>query len=68
MPLVGVYGPQDTVAQGGTIAMNFFDEDGAMYDFIEIEKLANTRNISLRTGCFCDPASMKSTMRLKKPN
>ncbi|MFD1140916.1 aminotransferase class V-fold PLP-dependent enzyme [Larkinella insperata] len=54
-PLVKVYGPQDTHKRGGTIALNFFDETGYMYDFTQIEKLANAWNISLRTGCFCNP-------------
>ncbi|GAB3276585.1 aminotransferase class V-fold PLP-dependent enzyme [Larkinella harenae] len=54
-PLIKVYGPQDTHKRGGTIAMNFFDEAGYMYDFTQIETLANARNISLRTGCFCNP-------------
>ena len=55
LPLVKIYGPQDAVKRGGTIAMNLFDIDGAMYEFMEIEKMANARNISLRTGCFCNP-------------
>jgi molybdenum cofactor sulfurtransferase len=55
LPLVRIYGPQNTQARGGTIAMNFFDTDGVMYDFLEIEALANTQMISLRTGCFCNP-------------
>lgn len=53
--LIKVYGPQDTRQRGGTIAMNFFDKDGDMYDFFEIEHMANQQNISLRTGCFCNP-------------
>ena len=54
-PLVKVYGPQDTHQRGGTIVMNFYDEAGAMYEFTQIEQLANSRKISLRTGCFCNP-------------
>ncbi|WP_051313727.1 aminotransferase class V-fold PLP-dependent enzyme [Sporocytophaga myxococcoides] len=53
--LIKIYGPQDTSQRGGTIAMNFFDKNGEMYDFLEIEKKANELNISLRTGCFCNP-------------
>ena len=54
-PLVKVYGPQDYTKRGGTIATNFFDMEGRMYDFLEIEHLANKHDISLRTGCFCNP-------------
>ena len=35
--------------------MNFFDEQGQQYPFLHIEQLANEDNISLRTGCFCNP-------------
>ncbi|GAB3314543.1 aminotransferase class V-fold PLP-dependent enzyme [Larkinella ripae] len=54
-PLIKVYGPQNTDRRGGTIAMNFYDEAGRLYEFTQIEKRANSRNISLRTGCFCNP-------------
>ena len=54
-PLIKVYGPQDMQGRGGTIAMNFFDQEGDMYDFVEIGDMANRQNISLRTGCFCNP-------------
>jgi selenocysteine lyase/cysteine desulfurase len=54
-PLVKVYGPQDYTKRGGTIATNFFDSEGEMYEFLEIEAAANKQDISLRTGCFCNP-------------
>lgn len=54
-PLIKLYGPNNTVDRGGTMVMNFFDANGDMYPFAEIERLANERNISLRTGCFCNP-------------
>lgn len=54
-PLIKIYGPQDTTDRGGTIAMNFFDVDGDMYDFTEVEQMSNVCRISLRTGCFCNP-------------
>jgi selenocysteine lyase/cysteine desulfurase len=53
--LVLVYGPQDYTKRGGTIATNFFDSEGEMYDFLEIEQAANQHDISLRSGCFCNP-------------
>ena len=53
--LIQVYGPQNGEARGGTIAMNFYDPLGRLHDFIEIEKAAFNQNISLRTGCFCNP-------------
>ena len=55
MPVVKIYGPLDTVNRGGTIAMNFFDPRGHFVDHLRVEERANQRNISLRTGCFCNP-------------
>lgn len=54
--LVMIYGPTDnTCARGGTIAMNFYGDDGKMIDWRTIEDTATKANISLRTGCFCNP-------------
>lgn len=53
--LVEIYGPKDNQMRGGTIAMNFFDAQGEMHDFQVIEQAAFERNISIRTGCFCNP-------------
>lgn len=53
--LVRVYGPTDTAMRGATITMNFYDADGRAMDHREIERRANAQNISLRTGCFCNP-------------
>ncbi len=54
-PLVRVYGPVDTTERGGTVAFNLYDPQGTLIDFRRVEELANQRNISLRTGCFCNP-------------
>lgn len=54
-PLVLIYGPTDTCKRGGTIAMNFYGDDGQMIDWRTIEDTATKANISLRTGCFCNP-------------
>lgn len=54
-PLVRIYGPVDTERRGGTITLNFYDVDGHFIDHRLIEESANRANISLRTGCFCNP-------------
>lgn len=54
-PLVEIYGPKNNQMRGGTIALNFFDTNGDMHDFQAIEQNAFERNISIRTGCFCNP-------------
>jgi len=54
-PMIRLYGPRDTKNRGGTFLINFFDTHGRQYPFEYIEQKANAENISLRTGCFCNP-------------
>jgi molybdenum cofactor sulfurtransferase len=54
-PVVKIYGPTTIENRGGTIAMNFFDPDGHFVDHMLVEEKANKKNISIRTGCFCNP-------------
>ncbi|MBL8056498.1 MAG: aminotransferase class V-fold PLP-dependent enzyme [Anaerolineales bacterium] len=54
-PLVRVYGPTTTVARGGTVTFNVYGADGHFVDHRLVEQRANARQISLRTGCFCNP-------------
>lgn len=53
--LARVYGPMDTQMRGATITLNFYDAHGRARDHRDIERRANAQNISLRTGCFCNP-------------
>ena len=55
--MVRIYGPVTTHARGGTVTMNFYDPDGHLLDYRRVEELAGKENISLRTGCFCNPGS-----------
>jgi len=57
VPLVKVYGPTDTTDRGGAVAVNFYDKSGQPIDHRAIEEGANRQNISLRTGCFCNPGA-----------
>ncbi|MCJ7432798.1 MAG: aminotransferase class V-fold PLP-dependent enzyme, partial [Anaerolineales bacterium] len=57
-PLVRVFGP--TTAgddRGGAVTVNFYDKNGVAFDHRFIESEANKVNISLRTGCFCNPGA-----------
>ncbi len=65
-PIVEVYGPHNTTMRGGTIAMNFHDPDGKVFNFHEIEESAGRFNISLRTGCFCNPGAGEIAFGLTK--
>lgn len=50
-----IYGPLDTHMRGGTVTMNFYDPDRQFFDHRVVEEEAARANISLRTGCFCNP-------------
>ncbi len=56
-PLVRIYGPTVPEGRGGAVTVNFFDKDGNPIDHRFIESEANKSNISLRTGCFCNPGA-----------
>ena len=57
MPLVRLYGPLSTEARGGAVTVNFYNASGQALDHRFIEEAANKLNISLRTGCFCNPGA-----------
>jgi molybdenum cofactor sulfurtransferase len=56
-PLVRLYGPLTTEARGGAVTVNFYNGRGQTIDHRAIEEAANKVNISLRTGCFCNPGA-----------
>jgi selenocysteine lyase/cysteine desulfurase len=57
IPLVRVYGPTTLDRRGGAVTLNFYDQDDKALDHRFIEQKANETNISLRTGCFCNPGA-----------
>jgi molybdenum cofactor sulfurtransferase len=56
-PLLQLYGPLGTPGRGATVAMNFVDPVGILWDCWQVEALANQRNLSLRAGCHCNPGA-----------
>lgn len=62
--LVRIYGPLTTEMRGGTISLNFYDPDGTIIDYRHLEAVANTHNISLRSGCFCNPGAGETALGL----
>jgi len=67
VPLVRIYGPLTTIKRGGAVTANFFDKDSRPIDHRSIELEANTHNISLRTGCFCNPGAGEIALGISKP-
>ncbi len=62
--LVHLYGPASAEGRGGTLAFNLYDPQGRAWDYRVVEALANEVNISLRTGCFCNPGAGEAAHRL----
>ena len=56
-PLARIYGPTSMKDRGGAVTINFFDKHGQAIDHRSIEGEAGQDNISLRTGCFCNPGA-----------
>ncbi|MBK7318801.1 aminotransferase class V-fold PLP-dependent enzyme [Candidatus Villigracilis affinis] len=56
-PLVRLFGPATSEGRGGAVTVNFYDKNGKAFDHRFIESEANKVNISLRTGCFCNPGA-----------
>ena len=56
-PMVRLYGPANMRQRGGTVTLNFYDPSGLLVDYRRFEELAAQVNISLRTGCFCNPGA-----------
>jgi selenocysteine lyase/cysteine desulfurase len=66
LAVVRIYGPLTTDARGGTVAFNVFDKDGRFVDHRMVEDRANDMNISLRTGCFCNPGGGEAALGISE--
>ena len=67
VPLVRIYGPHSTVKRGGAVTANFYNQHDEPIDHRFIELEAGKHNISLRTGCFCNPGAGEIALGLSKP-
>ncbi len=56
-PASAIYGPSTSERRGATIAFNFLHPDGRVVDERYVDRVARRHNISLRTGCFCNPGA-----------
>ena len=66
VPLVRVYGPTSSEGRGGAVTVNFYDKDDKAFDHRFIEEQANQVNISLRTGCFCNPGAGEVALQISR--
>ena len=65
-PAIHIYGPLDTQMRGGTISMNFHDPQGRLIDSRIVENRANRRQISLRSGCHCNPGAREIALGISE--
>jgi molybdenum cofactor sulfurtransferase len=65
-PATCVYGPSTWDRRGGTIAFNFLHPDGRVIDERFVDVIAARHNISIRTGCFCNPGAGEIAFSLTK--
>jgi len=56
-PAATIYGPREWERRGATIAFNFLHPDGTIVDERYVDRIAARHNVSLRTGCFCNPGA-----------
>jgi selenocysteine lyase/cysteine desulfurase len=56
-PAATIYGPRAWRQRGATIAFNFLHPDGRVVDERYVDRVAGRHNISLRSGCFCNPGA-----------
>jgi molybdenum cofactor sulfurtransferase len=56
-PAATIYGPRAWSRRGATIAFNFLHPDGRVVDERYVDRVAREHNVSLRTGCFCNPGA-----------
>ncbi len=61
-----VYGPITTERRGGAVTVNFADSGGNAIDHRTIETEAGKSNISLRTGCFCNPGAGEMALGISR--
>jgi len=64
--LVQVYGPTTMQKRGGAVTVNFYDPNHNALDHRFIEQQANEANISLRTGCFCNPGAGEVALEISR--
>jgi selenocysteine lyase/cysteine desulfurase len=64
--VVRIYGPIGMEGRGATVALNVYDPRGGHIDHREVEARANAWQISLRTGCFCNPGAGEMAMGLER--
>jgi selenocysteine lyase/cysteine desulfurase len=67
-PMIRIYGPTDSKARGGTVAFNFLNTAGNVFDERLVAAESAAARISLCTGCFCNPGVAETALGLDVPS
>ena len=67
-PMVRIYGPAGMDMRGATVAFNLLDPDGRLEDSDTVQAAATAANISLRSGCFCNPGAAEYAFHYSGPD
>jgi selenocysteine lyase/cysteine desulfurase len=65
-PAIEIYGPRSWTGRGGTITFNFLHPSGRWIDERFVDRVAESHNVSVRTGCFCNPGSGELAFSIDK--
>lgn len=65
-PMIRLYGPSNLEDRGGTVSFNILDETGRVVDERLVTMESARANISLCTGCFCNPGAGEQAFGVKK--
>jgi selenocysteine lyase/cysteine desulfurase len=65
-PATRIYGPVTWDRRGATVAFNFLHPDGREVDERFVDAVAAAHDISLRTGCFCNPGAGESAFSISR--
>jgi molybdenum cofactor sulfurtransferase len=63
IPLVRIYGPTVSESRGAAVALNLLTRTGKDLDYRLVEESAIKDNISIRTGCFCNPGAAEAAFQ-----
>jgi selenocysteine lyase/cysteine desulfurase len=63
-PMARIYGPANTRDRGGTVAFNLLDPRGQVIDERAVARASSACEISIRTGCHCNPGASEGASQL----
>jgi selenocysteine lyase/cysteine desulfurase len=62
-PVIEIYGPDNLIDRGGTVAFNVADANQNVIDHERVVDRAAAHGICLRGGCFCNPGAAEQAFR-----